>query len=423
MHVTLTRLKEYSTFALAKLSPYLRIAKKAAEHVPTNKDGPIAVVVKCMAILDAMREEGGKDTGYWRRLQDERSLAEQESETFVALFFGTALRDAYTIKRKSITDRVDLLEADIGNGQSIIFREERWSDKGRLSEEFLLSKGANTDSMIERLWASYPHGIYVSVAVNEYGYNRTTSIAEITVPKMHFLSSAAKSLLADTIDTQYRVAHAGQHRSYLLYGKAGTGKSSFAVGFAKGCGGRVLQFDSTALPLIGVKELGFLLDTLKPSALILNDIDRAPVEKIGPRLLYLFEYLKAKHPEVPLVLTVNDASKLDSALLRPGRIEKAIEFKLPDREEREELIEALTQCYNVDLSRLAMAEIVDGTEGLSHAYVSHLVEAMVHEDPMIVLADMRRLRALAEPVKAVESKDAAVKAAAEACASMPKASS
>ncbi len=261
--------------------------------------------------------------------------------------------------------------------------------------------------MIDRLWGAYPQGIYISISTNEYGWDRVTSIAEITVPKMHYLSSAAKRLLADTIDTQYRVAHSGQHRTYLLYGDAGTGKSSFAVGFAKGCGGRVLQFDSTALPMIGVKELGFLLDALKPSALILNDIDRAPVEKIGPRLLYLFEYLKAKHPDVPLVLTVNDAKKLDSALLRPGRIEKAIEFKVPNRDEREELIEALACLLSVELSHLSMTEIIDGTEGLSHAYVAHLMDAMVHEDPMVVLDDMKRLRALAEPVKPVESKDPA----------------
>lgn len=259
--------------------------------------------------------------------------------------------------------------------------------------------GADMAGMINRLWSAYPDGIYVSMDVGEYGYGHTTSIAEITVPKMIAASEQSRELLKSTIDTQYRVAHAGQHRTYLCYGEAGTGKSSFAVAFAKGCGGRVLQFDSTALPMIGVKELGFLLDTLKPSALILNDIDRAPVEKIGPRLLYLFEMLKAKHPDVPLVLTVNDPGKLDSALLRPGRIDKAIEFKLPDGDERRQIIIALAAEHSIGLLVGQAERVADETEGLSHAYIAHLVEAMAHETESTVLADMKALRALAVPAK------------------------
>lgn len=384
---------------LAKATPYLRIAKKAAEHLPERKDGPIAVAVKLMAIADVIREQGANDTGYWRKLRDERSLSQQESETFVSLFFGTALRDAFEMRRKKVDEHTSVIEADLGGGQSIIFRETSWGSQPKVQDDFLLSPGADMAGMINRLWSAYPSGIYVSMEVGEYGYGHTTSIAEITVPKMVAASEQSRALLKSNIETQYRVAHAGQHRTYLCYGEAGTGKSSFAVAFAKGCGGRVLQFDSTALPLIGVKELGFLLDTLKPSALILNDIDRAPVEKIGPRLLYLFETLKSQHPDVPLVLTCNDPGKLDSALLRPGRIDKSIEFKLPDLAERKQLVVALAEQHSIVLLLGQADYIAAETDGLSHAYIAHLVEAMAHEPAAMVLADMKALRALAVPVK------------------------
>lgn len=392
---------------LAKATPYLRIAKKAAEHLPERKDGPLTVAVKLMAIADVIREQGSNDAGYWRKLRDDRSLSQQESETFVSLFFGTALRDVYEMKRKKVDEHTAVIEADLGGGHSIVFREMSWGNAPKMADDFLLSPGADMAGMIDRLWSAYPDGIYVSMEVGKYGYGHTTSIAEITVPKMLAASEQSRELLKSTIDTQYRVAHAGQHRTYLCYGEAGTGKSSFAVAFAKGCGGRVLQFDSTALPLIGVKELGFLLDTLKPSALILNDVDRAPVEKIGPRLLYLFETLKAKHPDVPLVLTVNDPGKLDSALLRPGRIDKSIEFKLPDVAERTQLILALADEHSIGLCFGQAEHIAGETDGLSHAYIAHLMEAMAHEPEATVLADMKALRALAVPAKkAAEVNDA-----------------
>lgn len=401
---TLAVLRLEASTLLARAAPYLRIAKKAAEHMPGRDDTLLGMAVKGLAIADIIRESDSADSGYWRKLRDERSLEQRESETFVSLFFGTALRDAYTMKRKVITDRVDVLEADLGAGQSIIFREERWADQPRMADEFLLSPGATMGGVIDKLWAAYRSGIYVSVEANDYGYDRRTTIAEVTVPPHDYLTRAARALLKETIDTQYRVAHAGQHRTYLLHGEPGTGKTSFAVGLAHGCGGRVLQFDATALPLIGVKELGFLIDMLAPSALILNDMDRAPLEKIGPRILYLFETLKQRHAGVPLIITVNDPSKIDPALLRPRRIEKPIKFALPDRGEREEIVTALAARYSLDLTAQTTAEIIDGTEGLSHAYVAHLMEAMQHEAPLVVLADMQALRALATKPKDDDSK-------------------
>lgn len=402
MNIAALRL-EISTL-LARAAPALRIAKKAAEHMPGRDDTVLGIAVKALAIIDIIRESDNADSGYWRKLRDERSLVERDSETFVALFFGTALRDAYTMKRKVVSDRVDVLEADLGAGQSIIFREERWADRPRMADEFLLSPTATMSGVIDQLWAAYPSGIYVSVEVNEYGYDRRTTVAEVTVPPHDYLTSSARALLKATIDTQYQVAHAEQHRTYLLYGDPGTGKTSFAVGLAHGCGGRVLQFDATALPLIGVKELGFLIGMLKPSALILNDMDRAPLEKIGPRILYLFETLKQKHPDVPLIITVNDPSKIDPALLRPRRIEKPIKFTLPDGIERTEIVTALAARYHLELDAATAEEIISGTEGLSHAYVAHMMEAMQHELPSVVLADMQALRALAASVKGTETK-------------------
>ena len=67
--------------------------------------------------------------------------------------------------------------------------------------------------------------------------------------------------------------------------------------------------------------------------------------------------------------------------------------------ERRQLILALAEQHSIGLSIDDIVQAVDGTEGLSHAYIAHLMEAMAHEPEATVLADMKALRALAVPVK------------------------
>lgn len=397
MRDLLTRINRAISPTLATLAPFLKVAKNAAEHLPEKDDGPVAVAVKLLAIAEVIREGLRAESGYWRTIREERGLEQRESETFVRLFFGTALRGAFPTRRKTIDERTELVEVDIGNGTSLIFRERQWGDSPTMSDEFLVSPGANLLGVIERLWAAYPRGIYLSIDTDEYGYGRTTTVAEVASPKVAYLSQKARMLLATTSTTQAALALAGKHRTYILYGEPGTGKSSFADGLARASGGRVLQLDSSALARIGVKELAMLVNTLQPSALILNDIDSVDVEKVKARLLYLFESFKDSCVEVPLIVTANDPSKLPAALFRPRRVEKPIKFNLPDAAERLELIETLGSIYGMYLDDEAVRELVARTDGLAHAFVDHLVEILRFEPSEIVLADMLELRALASP--------------------------
>lgn len=397
MRTLLSRINRAIAPTLATLAPFLKVAKNAADHLPHDEDGPFAVAVKVLAIADVVREGLRADAGYWRTIREDRGLEQRESETFVKLFFGTALRGAFPTRRKTIDERTELVEVDIGSGASLIFRERTWGDQPSMSDEFLVTPGADLLGVIEQLWAAYPRGIYLSIDTNEYGYGRVTTVAEVASPKIAYLSGKARDLLALTTRTQAALALAQKHRTYLLYGEPGTGKSSFADGLARMSGGRVLQLDSSALAHVGVKELAMLVNTLQPSALILNDIDSVDVEKVKARLLYLFESFKGSCVDVPLIVTANDPSTLPRALFRPRRIEKPIRFQLPDAEERLELIKTLAGIYGIELDDESVRALVAKTDGLAHAFVDHLVESLRFESPDVVLSDMLELRGLAAP--------------------------
>jgi cell division protease FtsH len=76
--------------------------------------------------------------------------------------------------------------------------------------------------------------------------------------------------------------------------------------------------------------------------------------------------------DVIFVLTTNRADLLEPALAaRPGRIDQAVEFPLPDAEARGRLIDLF--CTGLDADLDVRPEVVAATEGVSPAFLRELV--------------------------------------------------
>src|SRR5690606_29429356 len=76
------------------------------------------------------------------------------------------------------------------------------------------------------------------------------------------------------------------------------------------------------------------------------------------------------------VLTTNRPETLEAALAsRPGRIDQAIEFPLPDSEGRKKLVELYSE--GVSLNAESVSEIVRRTDGVSAAFIKELMRRIV----------------------------------------------
>lgn len=136
-----------------------------------------------------------------------------------------------------------------------------------------------------------------------------------------------------TLRDRYRELGQPWHRGFLLYGPPGTGKTSTAQALAS-----ELDLDVYYLPLGDLKadlDLGRLLGAIGPrSMLLLEDVDvsHAATERddttSGLSASGLLNALDGMiTPEgLVTVMTTNNRSALDEALLRPGRADREVEL-------------------------------------------------------------------------------------------------
>jgi cell division protease FtsH len=177
------------------------------------------------------------------------------------------------------------------------------------------------------------------------------------------------------------LAAGGRHirRGLLLHGPPGTGKTLTSMHLVRRLEGRTtLILTGGGLGLIG--EAFSMARSLQPSLVILEDIDLVAHERTffeGGASSLLFELLNrmdgiGEDADVIVLMTTNRAELLEPALAaRPGRVDQAIEFPLPDAESRERLLELF--CRGLDARIEDPATIVVRTDGASPAFIRELV--------------------------------------------------
>lgn len=173
-------------------------------------------------------------------------------------------------------------------------------------------------------------------------------------------------------------------RSILLYGPPGTGKTFFVKGCAREFS---LNFIYIKGPEILSKWVGqsekAIRDIFKkardvsPAIVFFDEIDCLAEEKgiqIGqPRVLdQLLTELDNLGQGIIFVSATNRPDLIDRALLRSGRIDKIIEFALPGKSERKEILELLLSKVPSS-SKLDIDEIAELTENYTPADLNLLI--------------------------------------------------
>lgn len=169
-------------------------------------------------------------------------------------------------------------------------------------------------------------------------------------------------------------------KGLLFYGPPGTGKTHtihFLIGTLEGHTTFLISAEQVGL----LGEYMTLARLLQPSIVVIEDVDliardrmemsSACEEVLLNKLLNEMDGLQ-QDADILFILTTNRPEALETALAsRPGRIDQAIEFPLPDDEGRAKLIRLYS--YGVTVSNAVVENTVKKTAEVSAAFIKELM--------------------------------------------------
>lgn len=205
-------------------------------------------------------------------------------------------------------------------------------------------------------------------------------------------------------------------KGVILYGEPGTGKTLLAKAVANSTSATFLRVVGSELiqKYLGdgpklVRELFRVADELAPSIVFIDEIDAVGTKRYdansgGEReiqrtmleLLNQLDGFDSLH-DVKVIMATNRIDSLDPALIRPGRIDRKIEFPLPDQKTKRRI-------FQIHTSKMALSddvnveEFVMAKDELSGADI----KAMCTEAGLLALRERRMCVTMADFRKAKE---------------------
>lgn len=173
-------------------------------------------------------------------------------------------------------------------------------------------------------------------------------------------------------------------KGLLFYGPPGTGKSHTIHYLAGALAGHTTLL-VTAEQVGLLDEYMTLARLLQPSVVVIEDVDliardrehmSSPCEEaLLNKLLNEMDGLR-ENADILFILTTNRPESLEAALAsRPGRVDQAIEFPLPDDEGREKLVRLYAR--GAEVPDEVLRTIVARTEHVSAAFIKELMRRSV----------------------------------------------
>jgi len=192
-------------------------------------------------------------------------------------------------------------------------------------------------------------------------------------------------------------------KGVILYGEPGTGKTLLAKAVANHTSATFLRVVGSELiqKYLGdgpklVRELFRVADDMAPTIVFIDEIDAVGskrydsssggTKEIQRTMLELLNQLDGfdERGEVKVIMATNKIESLDPALIRPGRIDRKIEFPLPDVKTKRHIFSIhtnkMTLADDVDLEKFVMSK--DDISGAD-------IKAICTEAGMLALRERR----------------------------------
>merc|ERR1712087_1077908 len=206
-------------------------------------------------------------------------------------------------------------------------------------------------------------------------------------------------------------------KGVILYGEPGTGKTLLAKAVANSTSATFLRVVGSELiqKYLGdgpklVRELFRVAEEMSPSIVFIDEIDAVGTKRydsttggereIQRTMLELLNQMDGFDAlsEVKVIMATNRIETLDPALLRPGRIDRKIEFPLPDINPKRRIFQIHTNKMTLadDVSIEDFVQLKDDLSGAD-------VKAMCTEAGLLALRERRMKVTQADFIKAKES--------------------
>merc|ERR1712000_304297 len=162
----------------------------------------------------------------------------------------------------------------------------------------------------------------------------------------------------------------GSPKGVILYGEPGTGKTLLAKAVANSTSATFLRVVGSELiqKYLGdgpklVRELFRVAEEMSPSIVFIDEIDAIGTKRydatsggereIQRTMLELLNQLDGfdSRGDVKVIMATNRIDSLDPALIRPGRIDRKIEFPLPDEKTKRRI-------FNIHTSKMTLSDCV-----------------------------------------------------------------
>ncbi|KAJ8907918.1 hypothetical protein NDN08_008021 [Rhodosorus marinus] len=164
----------------------------------------------------------------------------------------------------------------------------------------------------------------------------------------------------------YRQIGIDPPRGVLLYGPPGTGKTLLAkavanhttASFINVVGSEFVQKYLGEGPRM-VRDVFRLARENAPTVIFIDEIDAIATKRFDAQtgadrevqriLMELLNQMDGfdQHTNIKVIMSTNRADTLDPALLRPGRLDRKIEFPLPDRRQKRLIFQVITGTMNI----------------------------------------------------------------------------
>jgi len=375
---------------------FLRLTSDMVVRIPGKNDTKLQRIAKYISLLEALDNHFSpkSHSKCSQRIQD-LDLVSETNALVVSLFFGTRIQELFEINEQRLEGQTWIEATHPELGTAFFFP---WYGD-TFCNTFYKSKNFDVETLVEKMWEFHADHVHVELTGTLELVRQSSITYSSFSPVPTTLFGEAATLMPKLVDQHRNYRRDGISRTYMFYGPAGSGKTSFAMEFADRVGGksgssRVLRIGAESFAYIKMKDITFFMDIMEPDFIIIDDVDKAKVESSLPSILDVLVEVKTNAKRTSVLLTANNVSNFNEGFYRPGRINSWHEFGLPSQKERREVLKGYCNDSKVVLDEDIMTALLAHSEGMTGDYLRESIQRFKYESTEDVLSYLKKMRGL-----------------------------